>query len=243
MNSPASTPDCCTDRPAGRGKAGALLRGAAPRRAAGWAALPAPGIHPLLPGALRRRSQGAGRARCCAPTWRSASTSRPACSRRSPRRWTAAYLSGTGFALRFLRATFPFYGLFASAGWLGRRLFGRPSSLDRAIQSLIEDLQRCTPACLYRDDDDDQFSTRPGDQAGGRPAGGLSGAPAPDRRPRPARFAGADRPDAGQPERTRERRIGPTCPTGCISSPICFAAFKRRRSCLKRLSPRNRPPL
>lgn len=54
----------------------------------------------------------------------------------------SAYLSGTGFALRFLRGTFPFYGVFASAGWLGRRLFGRPSSLDRGIQALFEDLQR-----------------------------------------------------------------------------------------------------
>ena len=54
----------------------------------------------------------------------------------------SAYLSGTQFALRLLRASFPFYGLFASAGWLARRLLARPTALDRAIQALLSDLQR-----------------------------------------------------------------------------------------------------
>ena len=54
----------------------------------------------------------------------------------------AAYLSGTQFVLRLLRDSFPFYGLFASAGWLARRLLGRPTALDRAIQTVLADLQR-----------------------------------------------------------------------------------------------------
>ena len=53
----------------------------------------------------------------------------------------AAYLSGTQFTLRLLRASFPFYGLFASAGWLARRLLRRPTALDRAIQAVLADLQ------------------------------------------------------------------------------------------------------
>jgi hypothetical protein len=54
----------------------------------------------------------------------------------------AAFVSGTQFALHLLRASFPFYGLFASAGWLVRRLLGRPARLDQAIQALLAAVQR-----------------------------------------------------------------------------------------------------
>ena len=54
----------------------------------------------------------------------------------------AAFVSGTQFTLHLLRASFPFYGLFAAAGWLARRLLGRPAALDRAIQALLAAIQR-----------------------------------------------------------------------------------------------------
>lgn len=54
----------------------------------------------------------------------------------------AAYVSTTQFTLRLLKASFPFYGLFASAGWLIRQLLGRPTALDGAIQALLDNLRR-----------------------------------------------------------------------------------------------------
>lgn len=54
----------------------------------------------------------------------------------------AAFISGTQFTLHLLQASFPFQGLFAAAGWLARRLLGRPAGLDRAIQSLLSAIQR-----------------------------------------------------------------------------------------------------
>ncbi len=54
----------------------------------------------------------------------------------------AAFVSGAQFTLRLLKASFPFYGLFASAGWLIRQLLGRPTALDGAIQALLNDLRR-----------------------------------------------------------------------------------------------------
>jgi hypothetical protein len=54
----------------------------------------------------------------------------------------AAFVSGTQFTLHLLRASFPFQGLFAAAGWLIRRLLGRPARLDQAIQALLAAIQR-----------------------------------------------------------------------------------------------------
>ena len=53
----------------------------------------------------------------------------------------AAFVSATTFTRRLLAASFPFHGLIASALWLGRRLLGRPSASDRAIQALLAAVQ------------------------------------------------------------------------------------------------------
>jgi hypothetical protein len=53
----------------------------------------------------------------------------------------SAFLRGTQFVHSILAASSPFYGLFSTALWWGRRWLGRPTATDRAIQALLRLLQ------------------------------------------------------------------------------------------------------
>jgi hypothetical protein len=53
----------------------------------------------------------------------------------------AAFVSAVQFTRRLLAASFPFYGLVAWTLWLLRRLLGRPTASDRAIQALLAAVQ------------------------------------------------------------------------------------------------------
>jgi hypothetical protein len=53
----------------------------------------------------------------------------------------AAFVSGTQLTRRLLAANSPFYGLVAMALWWARRLLGRPTASDRAIQALLRLVQ------------------------------------------------------------------------------------------------------
>jgi hypothetical protein len=139
-------------------------------------------------------------------------------------------------------ALLPYPRLLALPWLYLRRLLGRPLLVEQVAAAAVARGAIRRPPDRHRALDDDHAGRRGLSAVGARSEGALPDHAGAHRRRRTRGAAGHRRPDARRCDCQRRGQLGRPSPSGCTSSPTCFAVIRNRRCSLNRRLPPIRWP-